>query len=97
MTLAGDSHFRVRCSVAANPSTPLAALTTLAGDDDWHVRGYVVTNILNPPEVLAALAADEDFGGRRRAADALAARTREQLGVDEPDPGTIEDFPDQEW
>ena len=97
VTLAGDSHFRVRCSVAANPSTPAEALTTLADDDDWHVRGYVAANLSTPAEVLAALAADEDFGGRRKAADVLAARTRNQPGVDEADAGTIEDFPDQEW
>jgi len=97
VTLAGDSHLRVRSAVAANPSTPAGALVTLAGDDDWHVRAYVVANPSASPEVLATLAEDADFGGRNRAAAALAARTRNQHGADETDAATFEDFPDQEW
>jgi hypothetical protein len=56
--LAQDFHYYVRRNVAANPKTPIAALTQLMGDIDY-VRSHLARNPSINDEILTHLAQDK--------------------------------------
>lgn len=87
-SLADESDWMIRESVAGNPSTPVNILEILATDKEGSVRSNVASNESTSASVLKFLAADKDeyvrgmvAGNKFTPADTLAILIKDKCGL----------------